>query len=376
MPLPRLLRLGLPVDPPPAAHDALYVGGRACAAHGEQPGLGLRRGHAGEGAHLGVRELSAGEGLREAWQRPEGASHSHAFAGGARIQAHPPGEPGGAGAEARVPPAAGVELAEQVEETGSGRIEVGGELSDLIAEAVQLLVVERRRVSVHGEPSFCWSDSTPRVLPLQRAREAHDLLARSQLSIQCDSKRAWESQRSAEMALLRGRGLSRRDARPKLSSENVAPLCIESNTALLLGDTRGAKLSRPCAIEDMTSQRLKRQSNVDAALSPLIRVGLHQEGHGPRQQSTRSTSYRRSRSIRATRSMKPSSPNRARPAEGTPGNRPVGSPCSSVTSPLTMVAAMPSAFCTRRRAPPGRSVSTVGIDGFTRAASNRTRSAR
>src|SRR5215510_5238575 len=71
----------------------------------------------------------------------------------------------------------------------------------------------------------------PRVLPLQRAREAHDLLARSQLSIQCDSKRAWESQRSAEIALLRGRGLSRRDARPKLSSENVAPLCIESNTA-------------------------------------------------------------------------------------------------------------------------------------------------
>src|SRR5215467_5671516 len=69
MPLPRLLRLGRPVDPPPAAHDALYVGGRARAAHGEQPGLGLRRRHAGEGAHLGVRELPATQGLGEAWQR-------------------------------------------------------------------------------------------------------------------------------------------------------------------------------------------------------------------------------------------------------------------------------------------------------------------
>src|SRR5262245_11558108 len=94
-------------------------------------------------------------------------------------------------------------------------------------------------------PEFCPS----------RELEAHDLLARSQLSIQCDSRRAWESQRSAEMALLRGRGLSRRDARPKLSSENVAALCIEADTALPLGDTRGAKLWRPCAIEDRTSQR-------------------------------------------------------------------------------------------------------------------------
>ena len=43
------------------------------------------------------------------------------------------------------------------------------------------------------------------------------------------------------------------------------------------------------------------------------------------------------------------------PRSRRPGSRPVGVPFSSVTSPLTMVAAMPSAFCTRRRAPPGRS---------------------
>ena len=39
---------------------------------------------------------------------------------------------------------------------------------------------------------------------------------------------------------------------------------------------------------------------------------------------------------------------------------PVASPFSNATAPLTTVAAMPSAFCTRRRAPPGRSCSTFG----------------
>src|SRR5215470_20265246 len=72
----------------------------------------------------------------------------------------------------------------------------------------------------------------------------------------------------------------------KLSSENVAALCIEADTALLLGDTLGAKLSKPCAIEDVTSQRPRRGTNVvDAALTSLTRVGLHHEGHGPQQQS-------------------------------------------------------------------------------------------
>ena len=36
---------------------------------------------------------------------------------------------------------------------------------------------------------------------------------------------------------------------------------------------------------------------------------------------------------------------------------------ANATVPLTIVAAMPSAFCTRRRAPPGRSDSTTGIPG-------------
>src|SRR6202040_3342325 len=49
-----------------------------------------------------------------------------------------------------------------------------------------------------------------------------------------------------------------------------------------------------------------------------------------------------------------------RPFSTRPASSPVASPFSRATTPLTIVAAMPSAFCTRRRAPPGRSFSTFG----------------
>ena len=140
VPLRRLARLGPAVHRAPAAYDALDVGGGARASYGEQPRLGLRRGHAGEGAHLGVRQLPAAEGLGEEWQRPEGARHPHPLAGCTEIETHPPGEPGGAGAEARVPAAAGVELADQVEQARGGGVEVRGQLSNLVAEAIQLCV--------------------------------------------------------------------------------------------------------------------------------------------------------------------------------------------------------------------------------------------
>ena len=51
--------------------------------------------------------------------------------------------------------------------------------------------------------------------------------------------------------------------------------------------------------------------------------------------------------------LKPGS--RAGPRSNWPGRLPVASPFSSVTCAVDEVAAMPSAFCTRRRAPPGRS---------------------
>ena len=104
----------------------------------EQASFRLRRGHAGEGADLGVRELAAGQGLSEERQRPEGARHPDPFTSGPQIEPHSPAQPGGAGAEARVPSAAGVELADQGEETRGRRVEVCGQLGDLVAEPIQL----------------------------------------------------------------------------------------------------------------------------------------------------------------------------------------------------------------------------------------------
>ncbi len=60
--------LGPPVNRPPAAHDALDVGGRTRAPHRQQASFRCRRGDAREGADLGVRELPAGKGLVKEWQ--------------------------------------------------------------------------------------------------------------------------------------------------------------------------------------------------------------------------------------------------------------------------------------------------------------------
>ena len=138
VPVLRLPRLGPPIHAAPAAHDPLDVGGRPGASHPQQAHFGLRRGHAGQGADLGIRELPAGQRLGEKRQRPEGARDPDPFPGRAQIQPHPPGEPGGAGAEARVPSAAGVERSDQLEQARGGRVEMRGQLGDLVAEPVQL----------------------------------------------------------------------------------------------------------------------------------------------------------------------------------------------------------------------------------------------
>jgi hypothetical protein len=118
-----LARLGLRVDLAPAAHDALDVLCSTGTPHRQQPLLGLGRGHAGECAHLGIGELAAAERLGEPGQRAEGAGDAHVLAGSAGRKADPPGEPGGARSEAAVPTAAGVELADEVEQASGGRVE-------------------------------------------------------------------------------------------------------------------------------------------------------------------------------------------------------------------------------------------------------------
>jgi hypothetical protein len=149
MPLRGLPRLGLPVDAPPAADDPLDMGRRARAPDAEEPRFGLRRGHAREGPDLGVGQLPTGEGLGQERQRPQRARDPHPLAGGAQIDPDPPGQPRGAGAEARVPPAPGVELPDQIQEPRGGGVEVRGQERDLVAELVQL----RWRMVLHGEPS-------------------------------------------------------------------------------------------------------------------------------------------------------------------------------------------------------------------------------
>src|SRR5947207_2941577 len=93
-------------------------------------------------------------------QRPERARHPDVLPGRARREPHAPGEPGGAGAEAVVPAAARVELANEVEQVRGGGVEVRGQLGDLVAQPIQLhgglsggAKVECR--GVHGRFSFC-----------------------------------------------------------------------------------------------------------------------------------------------------------------------------------------------------------------------------
>ena len=164
-----LPRLGLAIHPPPAAHDALDVRGRAGAPHREQPLFGLRRGDAGQGADLGVRQLPAGERLRQPRQRRRGRA-PRGPARGRRPRSRPTRqrEPLGAGAEAVVPAAAGVELADEVEQARGGGVEVRRQLGDLVAEPVQLRDAcwsgsrgRDGRVDLHGESPFYWGDSTP-----------------------------------------------------------------------------------------------------------------------------------------------------------------------------------------------------------------------
>src|SRR3989442_4890008 len=63
------------------------------------------------------------------------------------------------------------------------------------------------------------------------------------------------------------------------------------------------------------------------------------------------------------------------PRRSRPGSAPVCLPSRSTVSPLTTVAEMPRARCTRRRAPAGRSFTTSGISGATVSGSKTTRSA-
>ena len=141
----RLLGLHLPVHVPPAPHDLLHVGRRPRPPHRQQRRLGLRRRHPRQRPDLGVGQLPARQGRREPRQPAQRPGDPHALPGRAQVQSRAPAQPLGAGAGAALPAAAGVELAEQVQQPGGGGVEVGRELGDLVAETVQLCDARMRR---------------------------------------------------------------------------------------------------------------------------------------------------------------------------------------------------------------------------------------
>ena len=138
MPPRRLLGFRLAIHPAPAADDTLDVLGGAGPANGEESFFRLDRRDTRQRPDLGVRQLTACERLRQPRQRAERAGHSDALARRAPIEPDAPRQPLGAREEAGIPAAALVELADEVEQSRRGGVEMGGQLGDLVAETLEL----------------------------------------------------------------------------------------------------------------------------------------------------------------------------------------------------------------------------------------------
>ena len=141
-----LARLCMPVHLPPAAHDPLHVGGRALPPHDQQSLFSLGCGHAGKRSDLGVRQLAARECLGHERQRAECVRDPDSLSRGTQVEADAPRQPLCARAEARVPTRPRVELADQVEKPRGRGVEVRRQLGDLVAQPIELCVID-----FHGE---------------------------------------------------------------------------------------------------------------------------------------------------------------------------------------------------------------------------------
>jgi hypothetical protein len=81
-------------------------------------------------------ESSPPASLGQSRQGRQSARYAHSFPGCAQVEPDAPAQPGSARAESRVPAAAGIELADQIEQTCSRRFEMGGKLGDLVTQAI------------------------------------------------------------------------------------------------------------------------------------------------------------------------------------------------------------------------------------------------
>jgi hypothetical protein len=111
--------------------DALALLAETALHHGVDPGP------PGERADLRVRELAPGEGLRQPRQSAERPRDADLLARRAEVEPDAPTQPVRARAEPVAPAAAGVKVADEIEQSSRRRIEMHRELGDLVAEALE-----------------------------------------------------------------------------------------------------------------------------------------------------------------------------------------------------------------------------------------------
>ena len=93
------LRRNYAVSATPRPYDSLNMRRRACERDIQQPLLGLRRGHPGDGPHLGVRDRAAGQSGADEGQSGQRTRHSDLLARGAEVDPGAPVQPVSAGEE-------------------------------------------------------------------------------------------------------------------------------------------------------------------------------------------------------------------------------------------------------------------------------------
>jgi hypothetical protein len=106
-----------------------------------------------------------GEGPGEERQRAERPRDTHAFPRGALVEPDAPAQPVGARSKSVVPACARIELTDEIQQAGSGGVEVSGQLGDLFAQPLERDVVFRNgndlhRFNVH-HVSLALSDCSP-----------------------------------------------------------------------------------------------------------------------------------------------------------------------------------------------------------------------
>jgi hypothetical protein len=151
--LPRLFEA---VHPPPCSHDLLDLRGRAVLRDVEQRVLVRRRPDARDRARLRVRQFAAPQRVADERQLDEGTRHAHFLPRRAQVDARAPAQPVRAAAEAARPTFAHVELVQPDEQAVRGRVQVRGELRDLVAQTLEVGAPRGPAfdVSALGRPTF------------------------------------------------------------------------------------------------------------------------------------------------------------------------------------------------------------------------------